>query len=867
MDRRLMVAAGVGFFAAVAGFSVNQLELADWSWWWVVAAVVCGAAAAFGAATIGGLGRIVSWESSDKRGRPPVLAAVGDSVLGVHPSRFPGVRITRDADRAMAEAVDEGAKWVIAAGPRFAGTSTVAALAIRRRWPSRRVLVVTSPSADQVRASFSDAVMWSRKGYGAVLWLENTSRDALNAVAAVLDSYADFQALRLMVVMTTHEIDISPYPKAALVAVGPLNEPEREAIRATPALAEVLPAMDAGDYLIGHLLGSTLRIRNVLAGEAARVSVLRCLIDWHQAELHTPLSRQDLTLVASGYAKASGFVVDARALRKAVRSLRREGPGDGNPWVDGRSARALHPHAVLPAYSHPADSPTEPPLGWPIPLTLWHHIATATENAERHRVGLRLLRTHKALPAHIVLDGLGEIDTRDWMELGTLLQEHGHPREARAAFKSATASDGPDAARAWALLGDLELDEGEFDAARVAYITALGPNHPDVAPQGWISLGILEEAVGNPDAARTAYRAAIATKHPALTPRAWICLGTMEEAAGDFGAARAAYQAAIRINHPDISPRAKVSLGNLEVAAGDFEAALDAYELAVSTNHPDAVPFAWIGAGNVASKFGDLVAARASYGAAIAAGHPDATPKAWFNLGEMEGEAALTQAARAAYQAAIDSGHPDVAPKAWFNLGILEEAAGQVDAARSAYRAAANHPDKAPFAWVNLGSLEFDSGQIAAARTAFRAAIATGHPDASPQAWFNLGVLEREEMQVGAARTAYQATVDTGDPDLAAKALINLGNLEDRVGRTGAARDAYRRAIRTAHPDVTPKAWVNLGILQRTAGEHDEARASFQAAIDTAHPESSRIAKGQIRELDLEIETHRRVQNRTMRGY
>lgn len=360
--RRMLVALIGGLCGALAALAVNQAGgPGHWKWSWIALAAGAGAVVAWFAQP--SLTRSVSWEVTDAKGGPPLLSSVGEAALGVHGSRFPEAWVSRDAEDEIATSIEEGARWCVAAGPPLSGKSSVLSRAAVDRWPSRRVLVVTDPNPGLASAAVADAREWSRKGYGAVLWVENASILALGRLRAALATADSFP--RLAVLVTTHEENCEGlWPEAAVIRVGPLSPGEQAAVRAAPELAQVVPALDAGEDILGRLLVARDKVMQILdpnGRDATRVAVLRAAVDW--CALGVPLTKNDLktlTPIYVGALERAGADAE-KPVRVVLKELAKARPDPYRAWLSPGRDSIVRVHPLLPALTHPVETPPEGP--------------------------------------------------------------------------------------------------------------------------------------------------------------------------------------------------------------------------------------------------------------------------------------------------------------------------------------------------------------------------------------------------------------------------------------------------------------------------------------------------------------------------
>jgi len=294
------------------------------------------------------------------------------------------------------------------------------------------------PTPDRVRAGYPVACEWAGRGDGAVVWLER----ATNAVVETLTTL--------------------------LAATTP---PTRLTV-----LARLVPAMDAGQYLIGRLMLPLAAARYAVSDvalsheRAPEVAVLRAVVDWGRAGLPVPMTMQDVHALYPVYAQqasasppggrrgsaSSKAVPDERISRRVRRQVKDavhalgtgcagETDGAGSSiWLTRYGRDDLSADALLRVV---ADDTTRPRSSWSIPDAVWERAAAGLPPEDAARLARHQIAAGQPWPGYLLLRGLSAgLAPAEWDSLGNAL-----------------------------------LDDGRVDAARVAYRQAIDSGHPEVA--------------------------------------------------------------------------------------------------------------------------------------------------------------------------------------------------------------------------------------------------------------------------------------------------------------------------------------------------------------------------------------------------
>ena len=374
----------------------------------------------------------------------------------------------------------------------------------------------------------------------------------------------------------------------------------------------------------------------------AGCAVLRAAIDCRRAGLSRPVTEPELLRLFPSY----------------LRAIRVDLAATGDLFADGIRWAEV-PVASQVALLRRTDSGREPAT-W----TVLDHAVTADDGDGD--------QSSRPIPADTWAEVIAMISPEDALGVGFAAYARYAVSVAMSAFCKGSASADADLAQAATFsLGFLLDEHGDPGGARAAYQHVADSGHPEYAPAAAVNLGALLARQGDFAGARAAYAQAIATGHPDQVSMAEINQGLLLTDQGDTGEARAAFLRAIDSAHPDNAPAAAVNLGNLLTGMGETEAARDAYQRAIDSGHPDHSVAAEAGLGNLLAEQGDVAGARDAFQHVIDSGHADYGPTAETNLGFVLARQGDNDGARSAYQHVIDSAHPRHVPSASFNLGNL----------------------------------------------------------------------------------------------------------------------------------------------------------------------------------------------------
>lgn len=353
---------------------------------------------------------------------------------------------------------------------------------------------------------------------------------------------------------------------------------------------------------------------------------------------------------------------------------------------------------------------------------------------------------------------------------------------------------------AWAGLGELRIDEDDYDGAIEALERADGDKLlPVVRATPLYNLGLLYDRRGDAERARAYYERAIDADDPMASPHAAFNLGLLLGELGDADGAEAALNCAIKEEW--FCERAVEAL----------------YAL-----------------GNILRRLKQPDRARTYYQRAIDTGDHEFAPKAAIALGRLCEEEGADNDAMAAYEQALIGSDPEIVAKAIWRYWRLDIETNEADA-RTGYQWMLERlPDNiAPEVACQLGEWATWYGRTASAAIAlFEQAMASGHREAAPRAALLRGWIAEGYRGHRKARAAYQRAIDSCHHEYAPKAANNLGALLANRGETDEALAAFALARVYPHAEIAPRAAFNTGVLLAELGRPDEARKAFQEAID-----------------------------------
>lgn len=370
----------------------------------------------------------------------------------------------------------------------------------------------------------------------------------------------------------------------------------------------------------------------------------------------------------------------------------------------------------------------------------------------------------------------------------------------RAWMRGTEAEEEPIRRFAWVGLGELRIDQEDYDGAIKALERADGDGLPPfVGAIVLYNLGLLYDKRGDAERARAYYERAIDANTPLATPHAAFNLGLLLGELDDADGAEAAFNIAMKERF-------------------FYERTAEA-------------PYAL---GRILRRLGRPDRARIYYQRAIDAGDREFAPKAALALGRLCEERGEDDEALAAYEQVLVGSEPELLAKAIWSSGRLAVQTHKVDARTTYQRLLERLPDDiAPVVTCQLGEWASRYDRTPSAAIAlFEQAMASGHREAAPRAALFRAWIAESYRGHRKARAAYQRAIDSGHHEYAPKAANNLGALLADRGETDEALAAFALARVYRHAKIAPRVAFNTGLLLAALGQPDEARKAFEEAID-----------------------------------
>ena len=411
--------------------------------------------------------------------------------------------------------------------------------------------------------------------------------------------------------------------------------------------------------------------------------------------------------------------------------------------------------------------------------------------------------------------GADELAAQAAEELAHTIRARGRPDEAlhwvgiaRAIVRRLGEEEGLFAASIGVVEGDVQVDRGDYEAARRAIEQTLaverrllGREHPRVG-NTLNGLGIAFEVLGDLERAKSTY-----------------------EESGRILAA------SLGDRHPSVA-KVEENLGNIAWARGELDDALAhhrrALEIRVASRGPDhaSVGLSHLNLGNV-----------------------------FYGKGDLEGAEAAYLRARTISEAALGEEHPRVA-YALLNLGDVYLRRGDVEGAERSFNRALeirvatygrDHPDVA-FVLTNVGKAAAERGDLERAEAAYSEALTTMERSYGPDhhelvaPLVGIGDLavtrghHDEALEVlGRALAIAEREVDADSPTLA-EPLIAYGLAALAGGTIPAAKAALERALRVTagegvDPELRAAALFAAAKVLRAGGEEAEALLRGRGAL------------------------------------
>jgi tetratricopeptide (TPR) repeat protein len=767
----------------------------------------------------------------------PTVADVDMYDIGVSRSRYvtrtrpdpPYVR--RSVDDELERVIDEE-PFILLVGESKSGKSRTAFELLRRRRGSAAFVAPSGSPSAPVRLS---EIGLPTSADRIVLWLDDVDRylapngldlrvlSGLEQHIPPMTVVATIQAKRREAVLRA-EGEVGRIAKAVLDHAYTVTVPRLLRPAERTAAENAYPDEDFTSRGIGEQL--------VAAGEMERLyhdsreseprgwAVLQAAIDWRRAGIERPVPRENLRPLFAAYLFEATPEFDPSDESFDV----------GLNWARQRVAGTL---ALL--------QPVQVDSG--VAYRAFDYIV-AYADAQAHDT--------PDLPAptwETVIDGV----RRD--ELLTVAFEaftRGNRTMAMKAAGRVREDDDQDTATAWAavLLGDVEAEAGQYDAAEAYFREAMASNDPDVVRVAQLDLGSSLVNEGRLEEARALLEGSLASGSPEVVAVAQATLPAVLIGGDDSDRerARGLLESALVSGDPQVVTLAQANLSAL-LLAGDAEDRARAKELlqaALTSGNQQVVPLAQINLGALlmAGDPGDRARARELLETALEAGHPRVVPWANVNLAVllMAGEPAERARAHELLEKALASGDARVVPQAQVYLAAMFLAGDDAERARArdlleAVLAAGN-PQTLTLAQTGLGGLlaTGDADERTRGRQLLEAALASGDPRVLPLAQTNVAamLIAGNPGDQARARELFEAALASGDPQATTLAQANLGGLllsGDDADRAR-ARELLEAALASGDPRVVPLAQTNLGAVL-LAGD-DAARARARELLESA---------------------------------
>lgn len=414
-----------------------------------------------------------------------------------------------------------------------------------------------------------------------------------------------------------------------------------------------------------------------------------------------------------------------------------------------------------------------------------------------------------------MLTGLVESPNRlVWTKAGHLLagwlareQRHGDGLE----LLQRVTGEGHPALRPWAAaqLGELLLDQGDFEGAIAAYESAAATGHRTVLGDVFGKLALMYRTWGRHDELLGLYRRTAASGHPEFGPRATFLLGEEFVEADDLEAALALFTQAA----DSTSAAAPVAAFGMHAIRHETKLARAGFLALAEDEQPHYMATQLCL--NLARRYQSRGAVEFTEWAlqlVVEAGHPEHVQQGWLFLGALRNERGDTDAAAEAWEHAALSSDADEAAVAKRSLADLLQCRGELDRAEALLaEVAGGGTGNAADAALKLGNLRAELGDLDGAIQAFRRAESVGGRVEATRATASIAVLIAKQGETEAARCAIERVIASGVPGARATAALELGNMLRDTGGAAAARAAYERVLEFDEPDVTRYMYQQMG--------------------------------------------------------
>jgi tetratricopeptide (TPR) repeat protein len=756
-------------------------------------------------------------------GELPSVAGTDIYEIGVSPSKYvePGGPSPPYAPRRHLDAELEDAfgrsPFVLLVGPATSGKSRTAIELLRRATPDARLIV---PTADPTAPGRLARLDLPTAGDAAVLWLDDLER-WLGPTGIDLKVLGHLQRRNppikvLATIRSKAYEDVSQTEgdagRTARTILGrgrTVTMPWRPSPEDQAAATEQYPEEDFSERSIGEQLAAApeleRRYQNGYESNPYGWAVLQATIDWARMGLEVPIP--DALL----------FGLWTRYLAESHPSLERTKAAfaDGVSWARDPVAGNVAPLILVSGDEGPA-------------YQVFSHLrAYADGQAGNQPVAIPRAAWDLvvgALPAEDLLSVAFAALTRREIEVAAL-----------AAARAREAADG--VVKAWAtlLLGDLEIQQDDPDAAKALLLEAAASEVPDVVPLAQLDLGALLVAMGDLSGARAPLESALQSDDPAVVSVAQSHLGGLLILLGEGGRARELLEAALQSEDSRAAAAAGARLGGLLANPGEAgRAAIQqkAVPAAVERMTPPSP-------GQTGGRPPDQVAqvARQFKNAALEPRLTRVVPMAQASLGGALIEQGELRRARELLDAAIGSGDSEISMVARANLAVLLQQEGKLDQARHELEELRAVQDVyiSALSRVNLAGLMAGEGDTGQARGLLAEVIAEGHPDQAPRAAVALGDVAASEQDAAAAKAAYQLAMESDHPLWSLAARIHLAFVLAGTNDRTRARELLEDVETSEHPDQAAAAADFLGDLLAGDGDVQGATAAYERAIESGH--------------------------------
>lgn len=360
-----------------------------------------------------------------------------------------------------------------------------------------------------------------------------------------------------------------------------------------------------------------------------------------------------------------------------------------------------------------------------------------------------------------------------------ILTQQGHFTEARGLAQRALSMVYRQEPRAWLALGDIEINSGQLEAAKVAYETA-------------------------------------ARLYPA-NPVAWKMIGITCVKLKDLSCAEKAYRRGLRFkpNDADLSK----SLAGLQLEQGKGAEAAELLGAHTASQPNDAE--SWIALGVAEQRRGRLAEADKAWRKAVEL-NPESA-EAWADLGWSQSKLGNPEEAEISLRKAIKLNPEHL--MAWSSLATVQISLKHYAEAEQSFNKLVELNPKGVDLWLGLGSVRFQQGNFIAAASAWKQATAI-QPDKAI-GWSSLANAFARTGRLDDAKTAALRAFSLDSNDV--NALLVLATVYGQRGEYAKSLEYMEHAI-ALHPGI-PENWSNKGYSLLKLGRYDGAVKAFETAI------------------------------------